>query len=718
MAARVRWFILMLVAGLPLAQAAAQEAAPPAATGAGPTTIVGTARAANFAIAEIFKEPVVALVDATRTLPAETGTFVPPAGQILGFATAPLFAPGVAGTYQINLPAQPTGATLDADRDGAPDGGVQVFSLLIAANIVGDSYLFQTEQSGLGSVLRDPATGEITQGSLLVHAADDRRSFPSGAGADGRWFSGDDPAAPLAPGYSVVRLGADGTATVDRSPTATIDTVERSEAASPDYSGQGILESYDSLIERLRLRYSFTELRQLDWDRIKAEYRPRVQEADAAGDGAAYLAALFDLAGSVEDTHVSASVVPGDPAGAAAVAGFAAERLATAAGNLGLATAAVSDPARPNGPTNRVEVVSVGAGSPAEAAGIVPGTEIVSVDGQPTAERLDQASISLSGGKGTAEGRLVDKAQTLLRFPIGTEVALGYRLPGTADVRTTTFAAGEYATGQADVAFEPEHISYTIGGGYLVLRWDDFLTDTLAKVAVMEEALAELQYFASQGYPLRGIILDLRGNSGGWEGLYIMMASYFFAADAPLRYPVFDNYSYSDAAGDWVRSYSSPLALSSPKPELAYTGQLGVLIDENCASSCEFFAQTLQAVGRARVLGQYASAGAGANIDRVLLPGGLLFQYTVGRSTYAGTGDYNLEARGVTPDVRLPITAETESAKAAGEDPVLALAPQALAAEQAAAATPAATPAAATPAPATPAAATPAATTPVATPTV
>lgn len=372
---------------------------------------------------------------------------MPPSGQILGFATAPLFAPGVEGRYQINLPTRPTGSTMDVDRDGAPDGGVQVFALVIASNIVGDSYLFQTEQSGLGSVLRDTTTGEITRGSLLVYAVDDRRSFPNGSGADGKWFTADDPVAPITPGYSVVRLGGDGTATVDRSGTATMDTVEAAEDASPDFSGQGILESYDSLIDRLRQRYSFTALRQLDWDRIKAAYLPRVQQADAARDHAAYFAALYDLAVSINDSHVAVAPVEGDPTGAASLAQLVSALAPSVAGNLGLTTAAVSDPERPNGPTTRIEVVAVGAGGPAEAAGIVPGTEVVSVGGQPTAERLDQVSTALFGGIGTAEGRLVEKGASLLLFPVGTEVALGYRPPGMTDVRTTTITAGEYATG-------------------------------------------------------------------------------------------------------------------------------------------------------------------------------------------------------------------------------------------------------------------------------
>jgi len=111
--------------------------------------------------------------------------------------------------------------------------------------------------------------------------------------------------------------------------------------------------------------------------------------------------------------------------------------------------------------------------------------------------------------------------------------------------------------------------------------------------------------------------------------------------------------------------------LSAPKPELAYTGPLVILVDQNCASSCEYFSQHLQKLGRATVIGQYSTEGAGGPIDRIQMPGGLMFQYTMGQTTFAGTKEFNLEAKGVVPDIRVPVTLETEAAKLKGEDPVM-----------------------------------------------
>jgi len=54
------------------------------------------------------------------------------------------------------------------------------------------------------------------------------------------------------------------------------------------------------------------------------------------------------------------------------------------------------------------------------------------------------------------------------------------------------------------------------------------------------------------------------------------------------------------------------------------------------------------------------------------LPGGLSFTYPYTGVVFADTNDLVLEAKGVGPDVRVPVTLESEAARIAGEDPVLA----------------------------------------------
>ena len=207
----------------PLAATTAPASGNATAAG-GPVVIVGEAGSANFyASPETFPEPVVAMVDASNVIKQEA-SFASDKTQILGTFDTAMFP--LPAKYSINLPIQPAGAPIDLDNNGKTDTGVQVFSLDVASNFTGDSYLQQLEQGGMTSYLTDITTGEITEGAFLVYAADANQGFPTGSGADKQWFTADDPAGPIPQGYSVARLGADGTVTLDRAEQATINTVE------------------------------------------------------------------------------------------------------------------------------------------------------------------------------------------------------------------------------------------------------------------------------------------------------------------------------------------------------------------------------------------------------------------------------------------------------------------------------------------------------------
>ncbi len=209
-------------------------------------------------------------------------------------------------------------------------------------------------------------------------------------------------------------------------------------------------------------------------------------------------------------------------------------------------------------------------------------------------------------------------------------------------------------------------IDFSSVGGVAIVSWRNFSDHMLSKIAVLEEAL---QIEAETGST--GMILDLRGNGGGLVELYQVMASYFFEEDDPMPEQLFDVWEYDTDAGEFVTLLAIDRTLHSPRPSLAFTGPLVVLIDQGCASSCEYFTQHLQRLGRAVVVGQHASLGAGGFIDRIAMPEGITFQYTAARTTFLHTTEPNLEAAGVVPDVRVPVTLEALAAIRSGEDPVM-----------------------------------------------
>ena len=654
----IRIFSLFLLAMFTLTPAQAQT---PGDEDSSPVAIVGRAESANAAfLPSLYPNPTVALIDVSNRLKGQPKVFVPDTAQILGSFTQPLF-PGP-GEFLINLPIEPGGASIDLDNNGQTDPGVQVFALIVSSNLVNDSYLQQLEQFlGLTSYLTKIDSEEITEGTFVVYAPDDQQGFPSASGDDGQWFTADDPTITLPQGYSVATLNADGTVSFDRSRQPAINTRERAEEAAPDFSEQGVLESFNSLIDLLKKRYAYTELRGLDWDAIRAKYLPEVETADANQDFGAYYLTLHHLAQSIQDAHVGAKTI--NLNGVTAQAREYGEQIA---GSLGAQAIAVSDPSNPEAlPGDTIVVLTVGEDSPAAEAGWVPGTEIVSIDGQPPAARYDTLPLPVSVG--TEETARVVKTRLMLSFPLSQTVTLGYRLPHTSEVLTATMTAGDYDTGYNPAPARAQTpITYEQVGDYAVIRWSDFISLVTAKIAVLEEALDQV-HSRDHG----GVILDLRRNSGGWVQLYETMASYFFTQDKPMPLHVFDWYYYDQTADQLIKSSALDLEVSAPRPELAYTGPVVVLVDELCASACEYFSQHLQTLGRAKVVGQYSSVGAGGPIDRVDMPGGITFQYTMGRTTFAGTDEFNLEAKGVVPDVRVPVTLESEQAKLNGEDPVL-----------------------------------------------
>jgi C-terminal processing protease CtpA/Prc len=626
----------------------------------GPRVITGEAGSGNFAVLpEIFPNPTVALIDVTNLLGGQPEVFVPESGQILGYFTEPLFP--LPGQVQINLPFAPAGASLDLDNDGQEEAGVQVYALAVASNIILDSYLQQLEQGALSSYIMDTTTGAITEGTFLIYAPDAEQGFPVGSGADGRWFTADDPPISLPAGYTVATL-SDGTVTLDRSPEVAINTIEPAEQVSPDFADQGILDSYHSLIDVLQERYAYTELRGLDWEEIRAQYLPQVEQADADQDIAAYYLVLDTFAKSLHDTHVAATTYNPE-----AIVAPLIEYQKQVGASVGASTIALIDEETPpEAVGDEIVVLTVGEDTPAEEAGWVPGTQILSIDGEPVSARLEAIPLLQSVGTETVRRKM--QAQSVLRFPDGQTVTIAYRLPGATEVLTATMVAGAHDTG--DEVSPPVQsatpVTYEQLGDYAVVRWSSFMDYILAKIAVLEEALA-----AERQHESGGVILDLRGNTGGWATLYETMASYFFTADDPMPVNVFDWYSYDLEKEDHVLSYAPDYMLSAPRPELAYTGPVVVLVDEGCASACEYFTQHLQVLDRATVIGQYPSSGAGGPVERVQMPGDITFQFTKGQTTFAGTDEPNLEARGVVPDIRVPVSLETEQAKAAGEDPVM-----------------------------------------------
>lgn len=622
----------------------------------GPVVITGTGTYTFFGIPLIYDEPVVSLIDMAGWIDRDLDWTPGLEGQIIGLLTSDFFESPF--TYTVQLPVVPGAEFRDVDNDGESDTGVQVFSLDVSQNFINDSYIERIEVGAnvITSVRTQIVFPEITGGTVLVYAPDDTQGFPSGFGDDGLLFTADDPIVTLPDGYTIVNMDSEAF-TFSRARDGVIDSFEIELAAEVDFSDQSYVDAFNSLIDLMIERYSYTEYRDLDWEVIRADYLPRVEALDASP--ADYFILLTELAEFIGDAHVAADVDP-DVFPEDQIQAVAFNYLLPIASSVGLAIAETDD--------GKIVVSEIAPDGPAIGTDLVFGSEIVSVNGQPIEERIADAPLWPNFPGTDATRRLVRIGNAML-FGFGETVEVAFITPDGTE-GTVNLASGEYdieigLAALLNQAPMPEMaVSYEMIDGFGYVEVPGF-SRTGVSLTIWEDFVRQMNEFE-----IPGVIIDMRGNGGGSGGMADIMTAYFFSEDAPLI-DSSEVFVYDTELEAIVQAPESDFEVYAPTPDEVYGGDVVILVDQNCASACEFFTYAMQASGRATVVGQHATVGAGGAVNRLLMPDGIVFTYTYTRVLTEVGGDPTIEGIGVIPDVKVPVTLETLQAERDGEDPVL-----------------------------------------------
>ncbi|MFD9005195.1 S41 family peptidase [Streptomyces sp. NPDC059582] len=246
----------------------------------------------------------------------------------------------------------------------------------------------------------------------------------------------------------------------------------------------------------------------------------------------------------------------------------------------------------------RIEVSKVAAGSPAATAGIREGDRLRSVDGAKVDGRPVTEVVSLLRGDAT------DAAA-------GTAVTLG--LERGTHAWTRTLRRATLSTDSVTVQ--------KLAGGVTVIR-----------VAAFTKGVGEDVRTAVRQAPAgAGIILDLRGNSGGLVTEAVTAASAFLDGGLVATYDVdgAQRVLHADSGGDTSR----PLV---------------TLVDGGTMSAAELLTGALKDRGRAVVVGT-RTFGKGSVQMPSRLPDGSVAELTVGHyRTPSGRG---VDGTGITPDL-------------------------------------------------------------------
>lgn len=261
-------------------------------------------------------------------------------------------------------------------------------------------------------------------------------------------------------------------------------------------------------------------------------------------------------------------------------------------------------------------IVSPMPGSPAEAAGLLPGDLLMKIDGQD----IHGQDITTVVGK--------------IRGPAGSTVHLEVARSGQSEPMAFTIQRARITI--------PSVESRLIDGRLGYVRINSFGEKTADELRTQLRGLLDKSP--------SGLILDLRGNPGGYLTAAIEVVSQFIPDGIVMR----------ERFGDGQEKTYSALAGG-----LATQIPLVVLIDQGSASASEIVAGAVQDRGRGQLVGAQSFGKGSVQTSHDLVGDGTI-RVTIAR-WLTPNGNW-IHKKGITPDVAVDRTADD---RAAGRDPQL-----------------------------------------------
>lgn len=232
-----------------------------------------------------------------------------------------------------------------------------------------------------------------------------------------------------------------------------------------------------------------------------------------------------------------------------------------------------------------IQIQNVIKDGPAEAAGVLAGDKIVSVDGKP-----------FVGKQVTNE-----EAMHRLKGPKDTKVTIGVLRYGEKKPQSITITRGDIITSSVTAIYMLDDST-----GYMKIK--NFGETTFAE---MRAALAQLTLTGAQN-----IVIDLRDNVGGLLQAAVEMAQEFLPKDRLIL--------YTEGRKSPRKEYRSNGMGSSQHIPLV------VLINEGSASAAEIFAGAIQDNDRGTIIGR-RSFGKGLVQSQIGFPDGSMIRLTIAR---------------------------------------------------------------------------------------
>ncbi|MES2088188.1 MAG: S41 family peptidase [Patescibacteria group bacterium] len=267
-------------------------------------------------------------------------------------------------------------------------------------------------------------------------------------------------------------------------------------------------------------------------------------------------------------------------------------------------------------------------GSPAEKAGMLPGDKIIKIDSTSTEGlKVEEAVRLIHGKKDTQVVLTVIRDEK--KGPIEIKITRGVIAIPTIDTEVRTSTSSKSGT---TTASKPTSLQEN---GVFVIRLYSF---SQTAPDLFRNALREFVQSGSDK-----LILDLRGNPGGYLSAAVDMASWFLPAGKII---VTEDFGKNQVPNVY-RSRADSSGIFSDKLKFA------VLVNGGSASASEILAGALQEYGVAKLVGS-TTYGKGSVQELVDITPDTSLKVTVAR--WLTPKGKSISLKGITPDVKVDIT--------------------------------------------------------------
>jgi carboxyl-terminal processing protease len=368
--------------------------------------------------------------------------------------------------------------------------------------------------------------------------------------------------------------------------------------------------AFDFVWDTIDSRYHDPKFNGVDWRAVGSRYRPL---ALAAPDDESFWDVLDRMTGELHDAHTRVE---------------SPRRVALRKDDEAVSLGFFFEPVE-----GKLAVTSVNGESDAWWAGLRPGMVLATIDGEPAAKVYARLRADVRHDS-TDRATHMQAVRKLVAGDTGTKVSFQFeRADGT---RLDTVLT------RRKLAVRTTEMHRVLPSGYGYIRFSRWSIGLAARAVSAVEELRDTP----------GLIIDLRNNPGGAVPAVNMMLARFFTQRTEL--------------GHTTTRSGAPVALLLGAVQIielnrvvqgdpnAYKRPVVVLVNGQSASGSELFAGSMQATGRAKVVGQPSCGCLLGFLGYARVPGGADLAYSeVG---FVLSNGKRVEGEGVIPDDPVPPT--------------------------------------------------------------